>query len=259
MNRRTSGRVTAVLGLALWASGCGARLDVGSDLLWTARFESGTFDEWTGVAGGGAWTLPENNTIALVDERAHDGRHAAKLTLTASADAGQATASLVRDGNLPDEAHYSAWYYLPQSVSVGAYWVVMKFRMRTSPADPGSDTERFDLDLKSLPSGQMALRIFDHAQGGDTAMVVPDPLVPVGGWFHLEAFYRNASDATGRLTVWLDGVLVADLAKPTGTPGWVGWDVCSIAANLTPATVSLYVDDCAISRTRVGPDGWLGP
>jgi hypothetical protein len=38
---------------------------------------------------------------------------------------------------------------------------------------------------------------------------------------------------------------------------WVEWDVCSSAANLMPETVTVYVDDCAVSQSRVGPAGAL--
>ena len=261
MRRRgfARGCLRAVAGLGwLWASACGERLDVGSDLLWTARFEGDSFVEWTSVEGGGTFVFPTTNLVEPTSDRVHDGKYAAKVTLTAPADGSQATANLVRSGNLPDEAYYSAWYYLPQTAQVTGYWVLMKFRMRTTATDPNSATELYDIDLKSLASGEMALMIYDHTQDKELALSVIDPVVPAGGaWFQVEAYYRNASDATGRLRVWLDGQEVADVVKPTGTPGWVEWDVGSVADNLTPQTVTVYVDDCAISRTQVGPTGLL--
>jgi hypothetical protein len=36
---------------------------------------------------------------------------------------------------------------------------------------------------------------------------------------------------------------------------WVEWDACNIGQDLTPSTAVLYVDDCAVSRSRVGPTG----
>jgi hypothetical protein len=241
----------------LVVSACGQQLDVGSDLLWTSRFESGIFDEWTSLPGGSTWTSSPANFIATSGEHVHAGSYAAKLTITTPSDGSRAISSLMREGGLPDEAYYSAWYYLPQKESVGAYWVLMKFRRRTNVTDANTVAELFDIDLKSLSSGEMALRIYDHTLPGDAAMLVVDPVVPVGNWFQLEAFYRNASDATGRLTLWLDGKLIADVVKATGTPGWVAWELSNIGESLTPQTVSLYVDDCAISRMRVGPAGHL--
>ena len=40
--------------------------------------------------------------------------------------------------------------------------------------------------------------------------------MPVGQWFQVEAFYRNTQDTTGRLTFWLDGRQIVDIAnQPT--------------------------------------------
>jgi hypothetical protein len=249
----------AVAGAALCAlmvPGCGQQLDVGSDLLWTARFEGNNLGEWTAVLGGGESTAPSSNTLATSNEFAHKSTYAAKMVITTPSDGSQAGANLVRNGNLPVEAYYSAWYYLPQSVSVGTYWVIMKFRMRTDINDASTETELYDIDLRNPSSGQMSLRIYDH-RDGDLTLSVTDPVVPVGNWFQLEAFYRNADDNTGRLVLWLDGKEIANIVKPTGPAGWTAWDVGSIGVNLTPAAVTLFIDDCAISHTRVGLGGLL--
>jgi hypothetical protein len=72
-----------------------------------------------------------------------------------------------------------------------------------------------------------------------------------------KAALAKTAATSGQLSVWLDGRLVADIAKPTGAPGWVGWRVGNMGLDLDPKTVSLYVDDCALSRVRVGPTGVL--
>jgi hypothetical protein len=104
----------------------------------------------------------------------------------------------------------------------------------------------------------MTLRLYDHTTAADIPLDVTDPVVPVEAWFQLEAFYRAADDATGRLTYWLNGQQVVDIAgAPTSPTSWVEWDACSVGENLTPSMATLYVDDCAISRSRVGPSGQL--
>jgi hypothetical protein len=35
----------------------------------------------------------------------------------------------------------------------------------------------------------------------------------------------------------------------------VEWDACSVGEDLTPSTTTLYIDDCAVSLSRVGPSG----
>jgi hypothetical protein len=36
---------------------------------------------------------------------------------------------------------------------------------------------------------------------------------------------------------------------------FVEWDVSSIAQELTPSSAVIFVDDCAVARSRVGPNG----
>jgi hypothetical protein len=181
------------------------------------------------------------------------GSYAAKLTVDAPAGSGQGSAGLSRAGGaLPQAAYYSAWYYLPRTISVGTYWVIFKFRQQ----EASTMDELFDLDLINLDTGEMSLQLYDHRGGRVVPLDMEGPVVPVGQWFQIEAFYRNAQDDTGRVTFWLDGRQIVDVAhQPMAPTPWVEWDACSIAEDLTPSTAVIYVDDCAVSRTRVGPRG----
>ena len=237
--------------------GCGQELDVGSDILWTSRFETGDFSEWTGVEGGSATAFPSPNLIEVSNERAFRGSYSARLTITTNPDGSQANAGLGRTGFLPQEAYYSAWYYLPRTIGVGTFWVIFKLRLRTDASDATTTAELFDLDLMTLPDGEMSLRLYDHRRG-DVPLTVTPPIVPVSTWFQIEAFYRNAADASGHLEVWLDGAQIADVTGPMAPTPWVAWDVVSVAVALDPNTAVLFVDDCAVSRTRVGPTGIIG-
>jgi len=235
--------------------GCGDRLDVGSDLLWTALFEHGNFDEWTSDDQGGAQAFPTPpNLIEISNERVHRGASAAKLTIDVPDGAAQGNSALTRSGTLPVEAYYSAWYYLPRTIGVSGFWVIFKFRQQ----DQATMDELFDLDLINLPSGEMSLQLYDHRRQATIPLDATDPVVPVSRWFQIEAFYRNAQDATGRVTFWLDGQPILDLRNQAmaSTP-FVEWNVSSIGENLNPSTPVLYVDDCAVSRSRVGPGGMI--
>jgi hypothetical protein len=239
---------------AMAAAGCGPRLDVGSDLLWMATHESGDFREWMEGDGGDAITFPTGNTVEVSNERPHTGGLAAKLTISPGADGQQQNAVLQRFGELPQEAFYSAWYYLPRSVGVRTFWVIFKFQMQSA----ATGNQLYDLDLVNLPSGEMSLILYDHRTADRVALDVTDPVVPVGQWFHLEAFYRNANDTTGHATFWLDGRAIVDIAnQPMAPTSWVEWDACSVGENLDPVPAVIFVDDAAISRTRVGPTGSL--
>jgi hypothetical protein len=238
-------------------TGCDPRLDAGSDVLWAALFEGDNFDEYNGPPSGYTSAFPAPSAVAASADRPHRGKFGARLTIDAGPDGVQENAGLVLDTGLPEDAYYSAWYYLPQSVTVGTFWVIFKFRMQTVADDPASDTELFDLNVDDLPSGALTLRFFDHRTGTDIPPDVPDPIVPVGQWVHIEAHYRNRPDASGRLTFWLDGRQVLDRAGAMAPTPWVGWDVVNVGQNLTPSLNVLYVDDCAVSLRRVGPDGFI--
>jgi hypothetical protein len=255
----TDARGALVLLLFVCGGTCGSacgrvdRLDLGSDVLWSAQHEGGNVDEWLAPPGGRTLADPPLSNIVSA-ERAHRGSFAAKLTITATADNGQQNSGLTRSGGLPIQAYYSAWYYLPQSVTVGTFWVIFKLRARRVLDDPASAEELYDLELSNLPTGEMTLLLFDHRSGGVPLDVVGS-IVPVGRWFQIEAFYRNTPDATGRVTYWLDGRQIVDLNKPGGPTPWVEWNAVNVAQNLMPATVTLFIDDAAISKSRVGPEG----
>ena len=136
----------------------------------------------------------------------------------------QQNSGLDRTAGLPPEAYYSAWYYLPQTISVGTFWILFKFRLRTDVADPASDDEFFDLGLVNAADGSLTLSIYNHRSGMNLPIVTPAPVVPVSVWFQIEAYYRNAQDDTGRLTVWLDGRQVdgAERADGADAMGRVG-------------------------------------
>ena len=257
-----AGRTVAAAGLlgllSSVVSGCGPRMDLGSSVWWASLFETGTFDEWTSTHDGSANAVPSPpNSIKVSSDYAHHGRYAAELVIDAPPGGDQQNTGLVRKGELlPTEAYYSAWYYLPHTISVGTFWLLFKFRLRTDAADSTSDQEFYDIGLVNASDGSLTLRIYDHRSGLNLPLVTPPPVVPVSVWFQIEAYYRNAQDATGRLTVWIDGRQVADVSgQPMAPTPWIEWDVVNVGQNLTPSTAVVAVDDCAISFARVGPTG----
>jgi hypothetical protein len=253
---RRGAALAAMLIVLPFVAGCGPRMDLGSDVLWASLFEGGTFDEWTSIAGGSANAFPSPNTIAVSNAYAHHGRYAALLTIDAGSDGTQANTGLVRKGGLPAEAYYSAWYYLPRTITVGTFWILFKLRLRTDAGDANTEDEFYDLELVNADDGSLTLSLYDHRSGANVPLVFPAPVVPVSEWFQLEAFYRNAQDASGRLTIWLTGRQVVDVTgQPMAPTSWVEWDVVNVGENLMPSAAVVAIDDCAVSLSRVGPTG----
>ena len=123
-------------------------------------------------------------------------------------------ANLWREDAYPAEAYYSAWYYLPRAYQTTDDWSIMEFEVPTG-GDAGVIGLLLDIDLRSLPDGDLILSVYDH-RPAYLRSPTPDPalLVPVGQWFPIEAFYRNVNDGSGQFTVWLNGQLNYDLHRP---------------------------------------------
>jgi hypothetical protein len=240
----------------LFASGCGSAIDLGTDVIWSADQESGDLSAWAADAKGGWYVLAPDtgSSVEPSSDHAHDGRYSVRIASAGSAAGEDQGGGLYREAPYPEEAYYSVWYYLPVFHTTITSWALFKFRTRS-----GSDlAELLDILLKSLPGGTMTLVVRDHRpQYLESPLSDPPAVVPIGRWFQIEAFYRNADDDSGRLTVWLDGRPVYDLSRPTGSGPDVYFTPCSITGELEPEDAELFVDDAAVSYTRIGPTGVL--
>jgi hypothetical protein len=154
---------------------------------------------------------------------------------------------LWRQDDFPKEAFYSAWYYLPRAYQTKVDWTIMQFRTPTD--NPDRLGQFLDVNMRSLPGGELILSIYDHrAQYLRLPTADPAVVIPVQRWFQVEVFFRNAPDATGRFTLWVDGKLNYDIAsRPMAPIPTVYWTPCSITSDLTPTQSEIYVDDAAIS------------
>ena len=74
-------------------------------------------------------------------------------------------------------------------------------------------------------------------------------------WFHIEIYLQQSTGYTGRLTVWQDGVEIYDMVnvKTKYPDGNNEWSINTYGASINPMPLTLYVDDAAVSTTRVGP------
>jgi hypothetical protein len=233
--------------------GCDSTIDLGSQILWSAHHEDGDLSEWMENGGGGWAADPPVTTVAATSEVARGGSYAVKLTNAAVDDYD--TSRVWRQAAYPAQAYYSAWYYLPQAYTTTAGWTIMQFRA-PSAQDPSVLSYLLDVDLRSLPGGEMILSIFDHRAPYLRSPTPPAVLpVPIGRWFQVEALYRNVADDGGHFSLWLDGQLNYDFARPFGVNTTVYWSPCSSSYDLTPADAALYVDDAAISLVRLTPEG----
>ena len=232
-----------------------AQGSIGS-IIWSADHEVGTTADWwspepPGVEGnncGGEY----NNAPATsqITPLAHAGRYGLALRVPTMNTGDSLGVRLFRwcESQRNTALYYSAWYFLPERVAVDWWWHIMQWK------SDGSFNAKFALAVANRPDGRMYVGLGrgDDSGGGFWGQSIKD--VPVGQWFHLEAFYKKSADATGQVTVWQDGVQIIDVANvQTANSADLAWAVINYGQYTTPSDVTLYVDDAAISTTRVGP------
>lgn len=240
---------------ACFALGCSDRLELGSELLWSADTESADLSQWA-VRAGAAVSLPSAETsVEVTSTQRHGGRHAVQLTNPAAWDNEEVGPELLHDAGALEDAYYSAWFMLPDDYRLGEPLTL--FHLRSRDAASGELHSGEQLQLRSLASGGYVLHVFNNNAGFLLEPVAEQaPRVESGSWFQLEARYERKTG--GRLRVWLNGALSYDLE---GRPGAAGPEivlsVCNIVGTATPAPLALFVDDAAISAARVTPHGHL--
>jgi hypothetical protein len=239
---------------ALSVSACSDPLDLGNDVVWSADLERGDLTDWTADGSGDPY-LPKDSSIEVSTEAAHRGAHALKLVNPAAWDNQDEGPELFHNTGVLDDAYYSAWFLLPEDYHLEPHMTLMRLRSRDPQGSELFNGE--ELQLRSLPVGGYVLQIFSNSAGFLLEPLAdPAPRIDAGRWFQLEARYEPQS--SGRLRVWLDGVLVYDL---DGRPGAAGPEmvlgICNVAEAAEPAPLVLFVDDAAVSLTRVSITGQL--
>jgi hypothetical protein len=266
----------ALSAVALAGAGCGGatQIDMGSDpdFLWWTNHESGNLSDWSqgGPLYGRIWPSSPAQVIVASTDHARSGRYSMQATVTTGGFSGGPPGSpllpppvwwalAVRSGNLPAQGYYSAWYYIPSmAVPVGpnGFWLFSKFRSRDPSTPMIPVQELWDFDLTYLGATKvLVVDLFRHNWPVNQYPRLPaPPPVPTGKWFQIESFYKPATDNTGVLKVWQDGVLIYDIEnEPTAPSTYVEWTVGNMSDGLMPSTASIYIDDAAITRRQLGP------
>jgi hypothetical protein len=245
-------RLLALLSGAL-ACACGEGAYVGSDVLWSAQHETADLSEWSQDGASESAVDEGDGSITVSSAFAHGGRYSLKLQKLVTGAAAGAGPRLARYGGLPKRAFYSAWFLVPETYRTSSYWTILQFDIHGSQS-PVED-RGVNLQLRSLPGENgLVLQVFFHQSAVLAApLAYPTPLVESGRWFQLEVEFEAATDASGRLVVWLDGRRVYDISgRATVDPSSFEFMLASMLVDAEPSPVDLYVDDVIISRSRIG-------
>src|SRR3569623_1552992 len=132
------------------------------------------------------------------------------------------------------ETYYGAWFYIPSTVTIRSWLSLVHFVCSTT-GDGQNVVPVWDLNIwpvrdGSLPPGTLPIGALTTHFYNFLTMVNADQLVvpsdPVAQRVHFEIRIRKAADATGRVTVWQDDVMLVDLQDISTFPtDWIEWDV----------------------------------
>jgi len=205
---------------------------------WSTGFELGFCDYR--MAGGICYPDDTDASYRIVDAPVHGGSRAAEFTVSRDLSAAGRQTRCFREGALPREARYGAWYYVPAVADPTGDWNLMHFQGDKNP--PGL----WDVSMSSADDGSLHLYVFDFLNPAGPAPA-PPPAVPIGSWFHIEFRLLRAKDATGEVALYQDGALIDERKGiVTDDSDFGQWYVGNFAHKLDLPPSTLYVDDVTI-------------
>jgi len=208
---------------------------------WKTSFEAGfcNYDD------GGFCYSDDDSSFHVVTSPVHTGKLAAAFEMGPGAPNTKRQTRCVRQGVLPVEAYYGAWYYVPSDLTGARVWNLFHFQ--------GGQAGTFlhglwDVSMTDEAGNGYAVFIYDSVKDEHYGQANPKP-IPRDRWFQLELYLKRAADATGEVVLYQDG---EEMVRRTGivtdeTP-FGEWYVGNYAMALdgAPPTVTVYVDDVTV-------------
>lgn len=213
---------------------------------WSTGFENGICD-YTSDGNGSCYTTKGSASYDFVETPVHSGHYAASFTVVgrgAISDTGT-NSRCHRDGELPRQAYYKAWYYIPALATNSDNWNLIHFQGGSSPDVHLNGL--WDISLVNNANGGLRLTVRDYVDNSSIPDMSDSPPIPIGSWFEIKMFLKRASDATGEVAVYQDGVKIMQATNLiTDNTPYGQWYVGNLATNLDPAESILYVDDVSV-------------
>jgi polysaccharide lyase-like protein len=208
---------------------------------WQTSFDAG----FCNYEDGGFCYADPNSAYRVVTSPVHSGKFAAAFDMRPSSSGGQRQTRCFREGVLPVEAYYGAWYYVPSDLGGSHDWNLFHF----AGGKAGTLLRGlWDVSMNDDAGNGFSLFIYDAVKDGHYGQVDPKP-IPRDRWFQLEFYLKRAADATGEVALYQDGEeLVRRVGIVTDETPSGEWYVGNYTATLenTPSTVTVYVDDVTV-------------
>ena len=235
-------------------------------VLWRASMEAGNLSEWDDqMNSGSASSAAVTAASAGIPQKS--GSWVMQQSITSKAESGTRMErypeieSLAKSGT---PFYVSWWDYYPARISFSkadffSLWQVVS-RDSGGVYHPiwtlNLDGSNSTLQLIWSPDGN-APSPGPHAGESGKRLYASNAVLPVGQWVFFEVMMKPASDFTGAIKVWMNGVPVFDQSNVKmrfpdgGSGGWMGVTHNAYGSNLTPIPATHYVDDVTISLGRM--------
>lgn len=167
--------------------------------------------------------------------------------------------------NMPTEAYYTAYYWIPSIQRVGTFWNIFQWKQRDSS---NATSPVYSLNLGWDGTHKITeINSNMHADGSYNAdepdLSTENFIFPDSQWVRIDAYYRW-SPTNGRVTFWMDNMLIYDYdgiqTQFTTGQNWSApqnprqWSVNHYAANLSPNISKIWHKNEAISVAGRLPD-----
>jgi hypothetical protein len=209
---------------------------------WSTSFETGLCD--LDRARGFCYGAPDAS-FGVVGSPTHTGTKALAFTVTPSDMNGQ-QARCVREGALPQDAIYGAWFYVPAPATNTGNWNLMHFQGSTPPASPKG---WWDVSFAPNAGGDLILQVVDYVGQSPVNPPVHKSLskMPAAHWVHIEFRWNRATDTSGEVDLYQDGEEVVSMpGVATDDADWGQWYFGNLATALDQPDSTIYVDDISI-------------
>ena len=218
-------------------------------VIWYSGHEVGNTSDWY-MAQDEAIFNTGTGQVTITDTLAYSGTHSLALSIKDANGSQEQAARIFRWADDPDDAYYSAWFYFPDYVEVPIWWNVFQFKSVLN----NQSLPTWVLNVGSDGAGQMYFYLWDgitsSARGGWSES---DPTIPIGEWVHVEMWLQKSETTAGNVSMWMNGVLLHEFANvQTAYDDNVQWSLNNYSSSLMPFSVTIYVDDAAITSQKVG-------
>jgi hypothetical protein len=211
------------------------------EIPWASGFEDG----FCGYNDAKGWCYAHTGArYASVLSPVHSGKRAASFSINTEDTGAGADTRCAREGTLPLDAYYGAWFYLsslPQSID---NWNLMHFQ-----GGNGGPTWQglWDVTLAPTAGGGFGLEVVQGTPLGPDA----PPAVPIATWFHVVFHFVRATDASGEVTLYQGDQQLFDAKGIVTDPyPYDQWYVGNLANGTTEPDLTVYVDDVSVSASR---------